>query len=177
MTAKHSWWVAAVLVVLPLLAGIATRHWLAVAATAESLGALSPEPRLTDLEGKERSIGEWRGKVVVLNFWASWCSPCREEMPEFKRLQEEFGDRGLQFIGIAIDEADAVREFLQASPVNYPILLGDEKTPDWANRLGNRISALPFSVIIDRDGKPVRAHMGILRRDDLLSLVRPLLKP
>ncbi|CAL1238892.1 TlpA family protein disulfide reductase [Candidatus Methylocalor cossyra] len=133
-------------------------------------------PLLKDLNGETRSLAEWRGKVLVLNFWATWCPPCREELPEFQRLQEELGGQGLQFVGIAIDEPDAVRGFLNEHPVNYPIWLGDQDAPAWADRLGNRAAALPFSVVFDRAGKSVHTQTGIFPRQQVLEVVRPLLR-
>jgi thiol-disulfide isomerase/thioredoxin len=170
--------------VLSLGAGLAARHWLAPppvplpsAPVAAAAAAAPAEPRLVDLDGRPRTLAEWQGRVLVLNFWASWCGPCREEMPEFVRLQAELGDQGLQFVGVAIDEPAAVREFLKETPVNYPILIGDEHAPDWADRLGNSMGGLPFTVVFDRAGRSVHAQLGVLRRDSLLERVRPLLGP
>jgi thiol-disulfide isomerase/thioredoxin len=165
-------WRYGLIALLALAAGVAMRLWLAA---PEPASTPLPEPVLRDLDGRTRHLAEWRGQVVVLNFWATWCPPCREEMPEFVRLQEELGGRGLRFVGIAIDEPDAVRDFLKETPVNYPILIGDEQAPAWADSLGNRLSALPFSVVFDRNGRPAKAHTGIFRREQVLEAVQPLL--
>jgi thiol-disulfide isomerase/thioredoxin len=156
--------------VLALAAGVAAQRW----ATMEPPAPV-PEPALRDLDGRTRTLAEWRGKVVILNFWATWCPPCREEMPEFVRLQEELGGQGVQFVGVAIDEPEAVRDFLKEMPVNYPILIGDEEAPAWADSLGNRLSALPFSVVFDRGGRNAYAQTGIFRREQVLEAVKPLL--
>jgi thiol-disulfide isomerase/thioredoxin len=163
-------WLYGGLALLALAAGIATQLWLAAPEPTPL-----PEPVLRDLDGRTRTLAEWRGKVVVLNFWATWCPPCREEMPEFVRLQRELGGQGLQFVGVAIDEPDTVREFLKEAPVNYPMLIGDEKAPAWADSLGNSLSALPFSVVFDGHGKKVQAHTGIFRREQVIETVKPLL--
>ena len=134
-----------------------------------------PEPPLTDLDGHRHALAEWRGKVVVLNFWATWCPPCREEMPAFVALQEELGERGLQFVGVAIDDPGAVREYLKKHPVNYPVLAGDSGVPAWADSLGNQLSALPFSAVFDRDGRKVHTQTGLFRREQVLTVVAPLL--
>jgi len=156
--------------VAALLAGIATQHWWA--SPTEPV----PEPPLHDLAGTPHSLAEWRGKVVVLNFWATWCPPCREEMPEFSRLQQELGGQGLQFVGAAIDDPEEVRTFLKDNPINYPILLGDERVQHWADQLGNHLSVLPFSVVFDRTGQPVATHTGGFERQQVLDIVRPLLE-
>ncbi|BBA34392.1 redoxin domain protein [Methylocaldum marinum] len=157
-----------------LLLGILAERWMS--------GGSSVPPRiaepasLRDLDGNPREIAEWKGKVLVLNFWASWCAPCREEMPEFVRMQTELGDQGLQFVGVAIDESEAVQEFLKETPVNYPILLGGGGAVSWAQSLGNRFNVLPFSAVFDRDGQPVDVHAGPLSRERLMKVVGPLLK-
>lgn len=165
-----SWYV--LVAALALAAGIAAQRWMG----AEPVVPVpATEPVLRDLDGRIRTLAEWRGRVVVLNFWASWCTPCLEEMPEFVRLQKELGGRGLQFVGVAIDEAEAVRDFLQETPVNYPILIADERGPEWAESLGDRIGALPFSVVFDRTGKPTHTRAGIFPRREVLEAVSPLL--
>ena len=155
---------------LALLAGVIAQRWVS-APPAEVL----PEPTLVDLNGEAHRLAEWRGKVLVLNFWATWCSPCREEMPEFDALQRELEDKGLQFVGVAIDDPAVVRGYLAKYPVNYPILVGDAGVPEWADSLGNELSVLPFSVVFDREGRISDAHTGLFRRQELLEKVNPLL--
>lgn len=159
-----------------LFAGMGAQQWLEFQpADPEPVLSEVPAPILRDLQGRLHRLGEWRGKVLVVNFWATWCLPCREEMPEFVNLQKELGGRGLQFVGIAIDEAEAVSDFLEEVPVNYPILLGDEQTPEWSKSLGNRMEALPFSVVFDRGGVPVYRHTGVFGRSKISEVVIPLL--
>src|SRR5574337_1673050 len=79
---------------------------------------------LPDLAGKEQPLAQWRGKVLVVNFWATWCAPCREEMPEFIKAQSEYGAKGLQFVGIAVDQADKTEQFAKEIGLNYPTLVG-----------------------------------------------------
>lgn len=164
-------WVYAVLAVVALAAGMATQRWL----SGPAIPPPRPVPILVDLAGHAHQPSEWRGKVVVLNFWATWCPPCREEMPVFAELQQALGGRGLQFIGVAIDEPEEVRAYLQAHPVNYPILVGGPEVPAWADSLGNEFAALPFSVVLDRDGRQTLAKTGLFRREQVLEAVGPLL--
>ena len=173
MTALHFRLLLVLLAGLALAGGVAARQWLA--ASPPAMAPAVPEPALADLDGKPHRLAEWRGKVVVLNFWASWCGPCREEMPEFSRMQQRLGERGLQFVGVAIDDAEAVRDFLRQHPVSYPILIGDEHTPEWTERLGNRSAGLPFTAILDRDGRTVATRTGVLDPAELLRIVQPLL--
>lgn len=157
---------------LALLAGVMVQRWVSVSAPP---AVVLPEPTLVNLNGEAHRLVEWRGKVLVLNFWATWCPPCREEMPEFDALQKELGDKGLQFVGVAIDDAEVVRGYLARHPVSYPILVGDAGVPEWADSLGNDLAALPFSVVFDREGRIHYAHTGVFRRQELLDKVSPLL--
>jgi len=135
-----------------------------------------PEPVLVDLEGHSHHLSDWQGKVVVVNFWATWCQPCREEMKEFSGLQDALGSQGLQFVGIAIDDPSTVRAYLQDYPVTYPIWVGGQDVPAWADSLGNDLSALPFTVIFDRHGIKRYAKVGLFPVDPLLQIVKPLLE-
>jgi thiol-disulfide isomerase/thioredoxin len=160
---------------IALLAGVLAQRWAGGADDGSAAEPVVQQPALRDLEGRPHAISEWRGKVLVVNFWASWCEPCREEMPEFDRLQAELGGRGLQFVGVAIDESEAVQDFLKESPVNYPILIGDDGAASWAESLGNKAGVLPFSVVFDREGKPAGTHLGSFRREQVMKAIEPLL--
>jgi thiol-disulfide isomerase/thioredoxin len=128
-----------------------------------------------DLEGVSRSSEEWLGRVLVLNFWATWCPPCLREMPDFIEFQERHGEQGLQFVGIAIDSEKEVADFAESIGVNYPILLGETDAIGLSQALGNRFSGLPFSAIFDRNGKLVHAQAGELKQADLEQHAIPLL--
>lgn len=130
-------------------------------------GEAAPDPALRDLEGRERHVAEWRGKRVLVNFWATWCAPCREEMPALDAAQRDFAANGVEIVGIALDDADAVREFLGQTPVAYPILLAPADAPNPAIAFGNTRGALPYSVLLDADGKIVRQRLGGLTTDQL----------
>jgi len=144
----------------------------------ESVQVVDMLPRFAypDLDGRQRLSSEFADKVVVLNFWATWCPPCRKETPEFVALQETFSDR-VQFIGIAIDDEDPVREFAESFGMNYPVLLGDIEAVSLSRRLGNRYEGLPFTVVATPDGRVVMRHAGGIERDQREPLLRELASP
>ena len=112
-----------------------------------------PEFTLPDLFGGERSMSEWNGNVVLVDFWASWCVPCREEMPAFNALRAEYGDQGFEIIGIAADDLDKVQEFIAQIPIDFPVVYGDVfDMMELSDEFGNYYGGLPFNVFIDRDG-------------------------
>ncbi len=130
---------------------------------------------IPDLQGRSRSLGEWRGKVLVVNFWATWCPPCLKEIPDFIRMQDKLGPRGLQFVGIAADQPGKVREFAAKYGMNYPVLLADMNIIEIATQAGNRSGGLPFTVILNRKGEWVSSESGALDEQKLGFLVEPLL--
>jgi thiol-disulfide isomerase/thioredoxin len=159
------------IVVLALLAGGAGL-WLGARSgtppsTASSdaiavarLGDLAPDLALPDLEGRARRLSEWRGRPIVVNFWASWCAPCLEEMPLLDAFAAEQAGNGVQVLGIALDDADAVKVFLDRLPVRYPTLLEAAGRTDSSVRLGNTRAVLPYSVLIDAEGRVQRLRVG-----------------
>jgi thiol-disulfide isomerase/thioredoxin len=130
---------------------------------------------LPDLSGKPHNINEWQGKVLVINFWATWCPPCLKEMPAFEAIHAEYEKKGLQFIGIALDDADLVKEFIASKLITYPILLGEDQGTKLAHDLGNIVNTVPFTVIVNKQGLVVKSHMGELTREQLLEIITPLL--
>ncbi|MSS75762.1 MAG: TlpA family protein disulfide reductase [Methyloglobulus sp.] len=130
---------------------------------------------LPNLSGKQRNIKEWQGKVLVINFWATWCPPCLKEMPEFEALHTEYEKKGLQFIGIALDDAEPVKEFIASKKITYPILLGEDQGTKLAHDLGNIVNTVPFTVIVNKQGLVVKSQMGELSRKQLLEIITPLL--
>ncbi len=156
-----------ILKILGCLLSIGIAFGLSPAASAQNDPLLNqPRPAFTlpDLDGKLRSVSEWDGKLLVVNFWASWCEPCLREMPAFTRLQEHYGNQGVQFIGIAVDDAQAVADFLNdfETKINYPILLGDANTFATPIAYGNQYGILPHTIIVDKTGKIGYSHFGSL---------------
>jgi thiol-disulfide isomerase/thioredoxin len=131
--------------------------------------------RLPDLEGRPRTLEQWRGKVLVVNFWATWCAPCREEIPAFIKVQNKLGAKGLQIVGIAVDQNDKVRPYAAEMKINYPILVGDLEAIDLARQAGNRLGGLPFTVVFDRKGAAIHSQLGGITEQKLEALVQPLL--
>ena len=134
------------------------------------------EANLPDIHGENQAVSQWLGKVMVVNFWATWCTPCQEEIPEFIEAQEKFREQGLLFVGIALDQADKVKMFSQEFGINYPVLVGGLNYWPLAQAAGNRLSVLPYTVIINRSGEIVETYIGRVNLKKLEKLVVPLLK-
>ena len=120
-------------------------------------GNAAPDFTLTDIDGKKLTLSDYKGKVVLLDFWATWCTPCREEIPHFVEMQQKFGSQGFQVIGISMDDdAKPVKKFLQDYRINYPLAVGDDKL---AQSFGG-ILGLPVNFLIDRDGRIAKKYLG-----------------
>lgn len=144
-------------------------------AASESLTQLTSST-LRDLSGNPRRLSEWNGKVLVVNFWATWCEPCREEVPGLVRTQSRFEANGLVIAGIAIDSVDKVREFAKQYGINYALLIGGLDAVELIRGLGNRSGGLPFTLVLDRQGKLVATHLGRISEAELERAVKPLLE-
>ncbi len=163
-----------------LLGGDQLVKWLRGDAAIEQaanavINKARPAFKLPDLEGIAHDVSEWDGKILIVNFWATWCPPCRKEIPEFIAMQEEYGAQGLQFIGIAIDEAQKVQDFADEMGINYPLLIGADDAIEAAKAFGNRYGALPYSAIVDRQGRIVHVERGKLNRQEAEAVFKPIL--
>ena len=136
------------------------------------LHRVRPDFALPDLDGRLRRPDEWAGSVLVVNFWATWCAPCREEIPLLLALGERRTE--VRIVGIALDTADAVRAFVEELDIGYPVLL-DEVRGNTMRRYGNRYGALPFTVVVGRDDLVAYTRLGILDPDELDVVVKALL--
>ncbi len=163
------------LAMMALAAGILSHRLTAETQTAVKKPGL-PDITLPDLKGTQRKLSEWQDKVLVLNFWATWCSPCRKEIPEFIKLQTEFGSKGLQFVGIAVEESEPVKEYSDSIGINYPTLIGQVTGINLSIPLGNMISTVPYTVIFDPQGNIVHRQLGEISREKILEIVTPLLE-
>lgn len=135
-----------------------------------------PAPRLelNDVDGRPLRLGDHKGKVVLINFWATWCAPCRAEIPDLIRWQREYKSRGLQVIGITYppEELAEVRKFIKTIKINYPIALGDEQT----KAMFDKGETLPVSVVIDKNGVVRDVIQGIIFPEEFEQKVKPFLR-
>lgn len=134
---------------------------------------------LTGLDGQPVAMERFRGRPLIVNFWARWCAPCREEIPELVRLRDAQGADGIEVIGIAIEEADkleAVSDFAKTYSMSYPVVLAAKDGILLMKALGNPQAGLPFTVYIGRDGKPAGSKMGVVRRVNLEASAQALLR-
>ncbi len=156
--------------------------WQAVPPPREAAPSADASARLLaltlpDLNGTPQALSQWKGKVLVVNFWATWCPPCKEEMPEFSRLHRELSSNGVQFVGISIDTADKVAAFSKETPVSYPLLVSGLESLDLASDLGNRAKGLPFTVVLRPDGNPQQVKLGKYATPDLEKAIHSASQP
>ena len=126
---------------------------------------------LQTLDGKPFTLVSLSGKTVVVNFWATWCAPCKEEMPDLVRLQTELAPRSVQFVGIGIDSADNMRAFAQKLAINYPLVFGTGATVSLVRALGNQIGALPYTIILNPTGSATFAKIGRILPEEIRDAV------
>ncbi|MBA4743412.1 MAG: TlpA family protein disulfide reductase [Azoarcus sp.] len=132
---------------------------------------------LPDADGLSHAVSEWSGRVLVANFWATWCPPCIKEIPEFAEVARRYKDAPVQFVGLSIDSAENVRDFRERFDVPYPLLVGASDTLALAEAFGNTARALPFTVILDREGEVADVTLGTLSEDELVERIEGLLHP
>ncbi len=144
----------------------------AVAAEEKSLPA-APAWQLLDLDGKTIKDADFKGKIVVLNFWATWCVPCREEIPSLIELHQQYGDDGVIIVGASVDRGgvDLVKRFVERFKINYPIVIADEKM---MRDFGN-VEAVPTTFLIDRNGRVAGKHVGFAEKETLEREIKSLL--
>jgi thiol-disulfide isomerase/thioredoxin len=143
-------------------------------APAAAAGAAVYGVTLPDLDGKPITLAQFRGKPLVVNFWATWCGPCREEMPAFIKMQQADGGKNLQFVGIGVDDGDKLRQFASSIGLNYPSLVGGYGALELSRTLGNTAMALPFTLVLDREGKIVHTQLGPLPTEQLAGILAQL---
>lgn len=168
---------------LALVAGIFLRaqltdsnQSLALSGEAKKNGAEAVfATSLPDIDGANQAISQWRGNVLVVNFWATWCAPCQEEIPEFIEMQETYGSQGLLFIGIAIDREEMVVAFSEDFGINYPVLIESPGAASLLEATGNPQAALPYTLVINRDGEIVETFLGRVNQKKLEQVFKPLL--
>lgn len=138
---------------------VGQRYWRAtppLPAASATLFALT----LPDSHGQTQALAQWRSKPLVVNFWAPWCAPCVEEMPELQQLRTEFLPRGVEVIGLGIDKADAITQFQQRIKTTYPLLVAGTAGLELAQQFGNEVGGLPFTLVLDANGAVRYQHTG-----------------
>jgi thiol-disulfide isomerase/thioredoxin len=173
---RRQWISVAGISVLALLAGVFTSQWIYKAGIASdpAIKAFFATPWQT-ADGKSVDIEQWRGKVLVVNFWASWCPPCVEEMPTLDKLQEEFKSQNVLFVGIGIDSPSNIRQFLEKTPVSYPIVIGGLEGSKLSKEMGNAQGALPYTTIINAKGKATSSKLGKISEEELRKAIKSAL--
>jgi thiol-disulfide isomerase/thioredoxin len=141
---------------------------------AASAEAALRSTSLVDLAGKTRRLSEWQDRIRVCNFWATWCAPCREEIPLLIAVREKYAAQGVEIVGIAIDNEANVRHFSTSFSISYPILLAEADGLDLMRKLGNGTGGLPYTVVVNRQGRVVHRKLGALHQDDLDAILGPL---
>lgn len=193
---KRTFAVAAVAVAVAVVAGglgVSAQYWLrgsagnretavqtatdtAPATTTPASGAVAQllSAPLRDVGGKPQTLAPYKGRVLVVNFWASWCGPCVAEMPELVRLHDTYASKGIQFVGIGVDSQQNIQTFLKKIPVDYPILVSGFGGADLARSLGNGAGALPFTVVIDANGVVRSTKLGQIAPTELSKVLDAL---
>lgn len=171
----YRWWSNAESTAAPSSEFIAQSSAAMQPGAAELIGSQRPDYTLGSSTGERVSASEFDGQVVLVNFWATWCQPCREEMPMLAGLQRELQDQGFEVVGIALDEVAQAREFAASLGIEYPILIGSTDVMVVSQLYGNRSGTLPYSVLLDRDGIIRWAYLGELKEEVLREEIAKLL--
>lgn len=179
MQKNRSSWIlilAAAIIATALGAGLS---WYKFRITPAADGAVEAlwTAELRSPNGEIHTTDAWRGKIVVINFWASWCPPCVEEMPDLNRSFEKYRSKNVVFVGIGVDSPSNIREFLSKTPVSYPIVLGGLEGGNWAKSLGNPSGGLPFTVLIDEKGSIKKTKLGKIDEVELNSWIDSAILP
>ena len=128
---------------------------------------------LPNLKGEMQSLSKWQGKTLIINFWATWCPPCLKEIPDFIALQNEFKDKNIQFIGIALEDQQTVADYHAKMNINYPILIAEFTGAQMARLWGNVLNTVPFTVVINPEGEIIHRQMGEFSKQQILSIIQP----
>lgn len=161
-----------------VVAGALALMLMLPALTASAADSAGPQAlwasTLPDVAGHNQALAQYKGHPLVVNFWASWCGPCVQEMPELSAIQNQYSQKGIQFIGIGIDSADNIRGFLKKLSVSYPIYVAGFGGADLARAFGNSAGGLPYTVVIDRNGKVRYSKLGQINAAELRQALNTL---
>lgn len=171
----HKGWMIAGIAALALALGLAVGVWRMKPGETDISPAQLYATRYNDLNGQSQALGNWRGKILVLNFWATWCPPCREEIPDFVQVDAAYRAKNVAIVGIALDGEEAVKQFAADFGIRYPLLLGGAEAYDLAARLGNTSKGIPFTAILDPQGEIAYLGVGAIRKAELEKVLNKLL--
>ncbi len=129
-----------------------------------------------DLQGRSKTVGEWHVGLTLVNFWATWCSPCRDEIPLFMTTLERYRDQGFRVVGVAIDDVEAVNRFRDEFLINYPLLILEENVNAVMKRYGDGMAILPYSVLVDANGDIISRKLGAYQNDELEAVITAALR-
>lgn len=165
---KRAWWPVLAVALVFGVAGVwlGARHFAPVPAEASAVDAFYNRT-LPDANGVPAAMSQWKGRPLVLNFWATWCAPCVEEMPELTALQKELQPKNIQILGIGIDNPANVSAFAAKYQIGYPLYVAGIDGSELSRRLGNQAGGLPFTVVVDASGKVIKTYLGRLKMDQL----------
>lgn len=169
---KHPIWI---LSIIALLAGIGCA-WLIQSFSTPA----KPEEEilpitLIDINNEAHRLDAWKGKVVVVNFWATWCPPCVKEIPMLVEFQHDLAAKNIQVVSISVDSKESAKKFAEENGINFPVLMAGTLAPQLATEYGNNAGALPFTAIVNQEGKIVERFLGAITRDQLNTAIDPLL--
>ena len=167
MNRRQVGWMAAAVASIALAAGIAlaSRHFSATG-TGTSAEAFFAQT-FNDLDGQPIAMARWKDQIVVVNFWATWCPPCVEEMPDLQRVHDQYADRGVTVVGLGIDSPAALKRFRDQHGLTLPLLAAGASGSELGRALGNPSGALPYTILVDRKGRIVQARLGQVRPAEL----------
>ena len=173
---RRQWIMISGISVLALLAGVFSSQWISQTGLASdpSIKAFFANSWQTP-DGKSANSENWRQKVLIVNFWASWCPPCVEEMPTLDKIAQEYATKNVLTVGIGIDSPSNIREFLLKTPVSYPIVIGGLEGSNLAKQMGNAQGALPYTVIINSRGKAIFTKLGKISEEELRKAINSAL--
>lgn len=161
---------------MALMAGILVkRDQLPQSEIQQSASSNLPDFQFPDVNGHSQSIKQWPNQVLVINFWATWCPPCLDELPDFNRLQLQYQDSGVQFVGVALDEAKDVQAAIVRYAIVYPQLIAGDAGINLSKSLGNHSGAVPFTIIVDAQGRVVQRHPGLYEHSELVAEIGKLI--
>ncbi len=163
--------------ILALIAGIGFRTLYAIEPKIDSAQTFLDSTILQDLHNKPQALKQWQGKILIVNFWATWCPPCLKEIPAFIKLQTQYQPQNLQFVGIAIENLNSVKKFALTKQINYPMLIADKTGMTLSKSLGNLAGVVPFSVVISPTGEIIHRQQGEFTEEKIREIIQPWIKP